>query len=80
MVTRLRAERPENRSSILSRTKVVYSTASRLVLGLAQPPIISFGLKWLECEAVNQPPSNVNFKNAYLYLHYPILFLAWCLI
>jgi hypothetical protein len=48
------------------------STASTLTLGPIQPPIQWVpGIKWLECEADNSPPSIAKVENAWNYTSIP---------
>jgi hypothetical protein len=55
----------------------VFSTSSRLVLGLTQPPIkwatgaLSLGVKQLGREADHSPPTNAEVKKTWIYTSIP---------
>jgi hypothetical protein len=60
-----------------------FSTASRLVLGLIQPPnqlilmALSPGVKWLEWESDHSPASNAKVKNGGAMPSFPHI-SSWC--
>jgi hypothetical protein len=63
----------------------LFTTVSRPVLGLTQPPIqwvpgaLSLAVKRPGCEADHSPPSSAEVKECVeLYLHSPNTFMAWC--
>jgi hypothetical protein len=63
----------------------LFTTVSRLALGLTQPPVqwvpgaLSLQEKWLWCEDDHSPLSSTKVKNALSYTSTPqYAFMAWC--
>jgi hypothetical protein len=64
----------------------LFTTMSRMTLGLTQPPIqwvpeaLSLWVKWTECEADHSPPSSAKRMHGAIPPLPQYVFMAWCLV